>query len=81
MFYKLPKFNYYRVTSLNEALKLINELEDFKVVAGGTDLVMDLKIKRYIPKNIIDISRVKELDYIVDDGDRIRIGALTSSKK
>ena len=77
MFYKLPKFNYYRVTSLNEALKLINELEDFKVVAGGTDLVMDLKIKRYIPKNIIDISRVKELDYIVDDGDRIRIGALT----
>ena len=77
MFYKLPRFNYYRVTSLNEALKLVNELEDFKVVAGGTDLVMDLKIKRYIPKNIIDISRVKELDYIVDEGDRIRIGALT----
>ncbi len=77
MFYKLPRFNYYRVTSLNEALKLVNELEDFKVVAGGTDLVMDLKIKRYIPKNIIDISRVKELDYIVDEGDKIRIGALT----
>ncbi len=77
MFYKLPRFNYYRVTSLDEALKLVNELEDFKVVAGGTDLVMDLKIKRYLPKNIIDISRVKELDYIVDDGDKIRIGALT----
>ncbi len=77
MFYKLPKFNYYRVTSLDEALKLVNELEDFKVIAGGTDLVMDLKIKRYTPKNIIDISRVKELDYIVDDGDKIRIGALT----
>ncbi len=77
MFYKLPRFNYYRVTNLNEALKLVNELEDFKVVAGGTDLVMDLKIKRYIPKNIIDISRVKELDYIVDEGDKIRIGALT----
>ncbi len=77
MFYKLPRFNYYRVTSLEEALKLVDELEDFKIVAGGTDLVMDLKIKRYIPKNIIDISRVKELDYIVDDGDKIRIGALT----
>ncbi len=77
MFYKLPKFNYYRVTSLDEALKLVNELEDFKVIAGGTDLVMDLKIKRYTPKNIIDISRVRELDYIVDDGDKIRIGALT----
>ncbi len=77
MFYRIPRFNYYRVTSLEEALKLVNELEDFKVVAGGTDLVMDLKIKRYLPKNIIDISRVKELDYIVDDGDRIRIGALT----
>ena len=77
MFYRIPKFNYYRVESLNEALDLISRLDDFKVLAGGTDLIIDLKVRRYTVKNIVDISRIKELSYIADDGDKIRIGALT----
>ena len=77
MFYKIPRFNYYRVKTLDEALELIDKLDDFKVIAGGTDLVMDLRIGRYKPRNIVDISNIRELDYIVDEGDKIRIGALT----
>ena len=77
MFYKIPHFNYYRVETLDEALELIDKLDDFKVIAGGTDLVMDLRIGRYKPRNIVDISNIRELDYIVDKGDKIRIGALT----
>ncbi len=77
MFYRLPEFNYYKASTLREALELVDRLEDFKVIAGGTDLVMDLRIGRYKPRNIIDISEIKELDYIVDEGDYIRIGALT----
>ncbi len=77
MFYRLPEFNYYKTSTLREALELIDRLDDFKVIAGGTDLVMDLRIGRYKPRNIIDISEVKELNYIVDEGDHIRIGALT----
>lgn len=77
MFYRIPKFNYYRVNSLDEALELVSKLEDFKVLAGGTDLVIDLKVRRYTVKNVVDISRIKELSYIADDGDKVRIGALT----
>lgn len=77
IFYLLPRFNYYRPRSLNEALKLLNDLEDSKVLAGGTDLVLDMKIGRYRPKNIIDISHLNELKYIKDDGKFIRIGAGT----
>ncbi len=77
MFYRIPKFNYYRVESLDEALDLISRLDDFKVLAGGTDLIIDLKVRRYTVKNVVDISRIKELSYIADDGDKIRIGALT----
>ncbi|MCD6279054.1 MAG: xanthine dehydrogenase family protein subunit M [Desulfurococcales archaeon] len=77
MFYRIPKFNYYRASTLNEALDLVSSLNDFKVLAGGTDLVIDLKVRRYTVKNVVDISRIKELDYIADDGDRVRIGALT----
>ncbi|RLG88337.1 MAG: xanthine dehydrogenase family protein subunit M [Thermoprotei archaeon] len=78
IFYLLPRFNYYKPKSLNEALKLLNDLENSKVLAGGTDLVLDMKIGRYKPENVIDISHLNELKYIKDDGKSIRIGAGTT---
>ena len=77
MFYRLPQFKYYKPQALDEALKLLNELDEAKVIAGGTDLLIDMRIGRYRPKNIIDINDLNELKYIVDDGNWIRIGALT----
>ncbi len=78
MFYRLPRFNYYRPESLGEALKLLDELSDYKVIAGGTDLLVDMRIKRYTPKNIIDLGGLRELRYITIEGDTVRIGATTT---
>jgi len=77
VFYKIPEIEYVRVSELDEALRLLSRKEDVKVLAGGTDLVVDLKIGRYKPKTIVDISGIKSLRYIVDEGDKVRIGALT----
>jgi carbon-monoxide dehydrogenase medium subunit len=77
VFYKLPEIEYIRVSELEEALRLLSRKEDVRVLAGGTDLVVDMKIGRYRPKTVIDISGIKSLRYIVDEGDKIRIGALT----
>ncbi|WFO74666.1 xanthine dehydrogenase family protein subunit M [Desulfurococcaceae archaeon MEX13E-LK6-19] len=77
MFYRIPLFNYYKPKSLDEALELIDKLEDAKVIAGGTDLINDMRIRRYKPKHLIDISSIKELNYIIDEGSVVRIGALT----
>jgi carbon-monoxide dehydrogenase medium subunit len=77
VFYKLPEIEYVRVSELDEALRLLSRKEDVKVLAGGTDLVVDMKIGRYRPKTVIDISGIKDLRYIVDEGDKVRIGALT----
>ena len=78
MFYRLPDFDYYKPKTLSEALEIISKLKDFKILAGGTDLLIDLRIRRYTPKNIVDISGIKELRYIVDEGNKVRIGALTT---
>ncbi|WP_440059524.1 FAD binding domain-containing protein [Thermogladius sp. 4427co] len=77
MFYKLPDFEYYRASTVEEAIELASRLGDYKFLAGGTDLLVDLKIGRYKPKAVIDIGGLRELGFIVDEGDRIRIGALT----
>jgi len=77
VFYRLPEIEYIRVSELDEALRLLSRKEDAKVLAGGTDLVVDMKIGRYRPKTVIDISGIKSLRYVIDEGDKVRIGALT----
>ncbi len=78
MFYRIPEINYIYVSKLDEALEVLHTLDNARVLAGGTDLVMDLKIGRIRPETIVDISRVDELKYIKDEGDYLRIGALTT---
>ncbi len=77
MFYRIPEINYFRASTLEEALELISKLESVKVLAGGSDLLIDLKIRRYEVKNVVDISGIKELNFIEDRGDHIAIGAAT----
>jgi carbon-monoxide dehydrogenase medium subunit len=76
--YRLPEYDYYKPRNLEEALKLLDKLGDARVLAGGTDLILDMKTGRYKPKSVIDIGGLKELKYIIDTGEALRIGALTT---
>lgn len=78
LFYMLPEIKYYKPKGIEEALKLINELEDAKIIAGGTDLLVDIKIGRIKTGNIIDISEINELRGIRFDDEHIIIGSTTT---
>lgn len=77
----IPQIEYHRPTELTEALKLLAELkEGYRIIAGGTDLVPAARrggVSLPNHTHIIDISSIKELDYIVKDDGMIRIGAVT----
>ncbi|ATW27810.1 FAD binding domain-containing protein [Candidatus Formimonas warabiya] len=49
-----------------------------KVLAGGTDLIISLNERRIDPDLIIDLSGVRELSFIKQENDFIRIGAMTT---
>jgi len=49
-----------------------------KVVAGGTDLMADLKFSAHSPNILVDISRAHDLKHITLSGDGLRIGALVT---
>jgi len=71
-------FTYHAPESLEEALKLLNEYRgQARVLAGGTDLIVDMKLRRKEPKHIISLTKIKELDYIVEEDLGVRIGAAT----
>jgi CO/xanthine dehydrogenase FAD-binding subunit len=64
-------------TSLNEALTALHERSDtIKPIAGSTDTIIQLKDGLLQTKELLDISSLNELRYILREGSRVRVGAL-----
>ena len=73
------QFDYVAPSSLNEALQaLANGGEDAKVLAGGHSLVPLMKLRLAQPALLIDLGRISELKGVSVDGQRLRIGAMTT---
>ncbi|MCP1101850.1 CO/xanthine dehydrogenase FAD-binding subunit [Aequitasia blattaphilus] len=74
----MKKFTYHTPAGIGEALELLAVYkEDSALVAGGTDVVIELNERKKTPAHVIDISRIDELRYIRQDT-HIRIGALNT---
>ena len=72
------RFEYFEPKTLNEALNILSKFgNEAKILAGGTDLIVQMKLRRIEPKYIVNIKRIPNLRYIkVEDG-KVRIGTLT----
>jgi carbon-monoxide dehydrogenase medium subunit len=70
-------FDYYAPTSVDEALALLGEHEDAKVLAGGQSLLPVLRLRMAAPETIVDLGRIEELRGVREDGDALVIGAMT----
>jgi carbon-monoxide dehydrogenase medium subunit len=63
-------------TSLDQAVALLAaEPGDARVLAGGTDLLVQLRTDRIEPALLVDIKRIPELRQVAEDGGGFRIGA------
>jgi carbon-monoxide dehydrogenase medium subunit len=72
------EFTYHAPQTLEEALELLREYRgQARIIAGGTDLIVDMKLRKKEPKHIVSLSKIRELDYIIEEGSGIRIGAAT----
>lgn len=72
------KFDYYRAGSVQEAISLLQQHEDAKVLAGGHSLIPAMKLRLAQPTALVDIGRIAELKSISQENDKIRIGALST---
>jgi len=72
------QFDYVRAHTLDEALALLAQNVDAKILAGGHSLIPAMKLRLAMPPMLIDIARIKDLSYIREEDGQIRIGAMTS---
>lgn len=72
------QFQYMRPGSLQEALDLLAGNANAAVLAGGTDLVPNMREGIQAPSTVIDIKAIEGLDRITFDGKTLDIGALVT---
>jgi len=72
------QFDYVRANTLDEAVSLLAQNEDAKILAGGHSLIPAMKLRLAMPQMLVDIGRIKDLSYIVEADSQIRIGAMTT---
>ena len=70
-------FDYEVAESAEEAIRLLGERGDAKLLAGGHSLLPAMRLRLARPGLLIDIGRIGELSYVREAGDAIAIGALT----
>ncbi len=72
------QFDYRRAGSVDEALGLLQEHEDAKLMAGGHSLIPMMKLRLAQPPVVIDIGRLDELRGISEANGSVRVGSLTT---
>jgi len=80
---KPPNFNYHSPATVQDAVQLLAEFDNAKVMAGGQSLMPMLNFRLAYPEHVVDISRTAGLDGIdlhVDE-QVLRIGATTSQRR
>ena len=73
-------FEYYRATSVDDALQALSQNEDAKLLAGGQSLLAAMKLRLNSPGTLIDISKISDINYIRNEGNTIAIGAGSTHK-
>ncbi|HKJ93682.1 MAG TPA: FAD binding domain-containing protein [Longimicrobiales bacterium] len=73
---RLPPFAYHRPAGLEDALALLAEhAGDVMPIAGGTDLIPNMKHRLFEPGHLVALKQVDELHGIEERDGRLRIGA------
>jgi len=70
----LPEFEFLRPKTLDEALEMLSTTPEAMPIAGGTNLIPDMRKGTYSPETVVDVSKLPELCCIRRAEGRLLIG-------
>ena len=71
----IPDFHYHKPSSLKEACQILSESGDGVPLAGGTDLLVEIKQGLRRHQDLVSLAGISELNYIDEDEENLIIGA------
>jgi carbon-monoxide dehydrogenase medium subunit len=74
----MQTFDYDKVYSPQEAFDAASSREAPAFLAGGTDLLVQIKQGKRLPRHVIDVKDIREMGGLVVSGNACSIGALTT---
>ncbi len=76
----MDKFSYVNATSLKQVTSLLSDSRwgEVMMIAGGTDLLAELKEYIETPKTLVNLKTLPDMDSIKADANGLTIGALTT---
>jgi 4-hydroxybenzoyl-CoA reductase subunit beta len=75
----LPPFEYHAPGTVTEAVALLAAHRgNVKVIAGGTDLVPNMKHRLFTPGHVVGLRGIRGLDLIKEEAGFIALGAMTT---
>lgn len=75
----MGQYTYFKPDNLDKALELLSQYRgEVKILAGGTDLIIQMHKEMISPKVLIDITGIKELKKVVIRQEMVEIGALVT---
>jgi carbon-monoxide dehydrogenase medium subunit len=77
---KPPPFSYHDPSTVDEAIGLLNRLENAKLLAGGQSLMPMLNFRYVLPDHLIDLNKIESLFYLREDGGVLELGAMTRQR-
>ncbi|NIM90479.1 MAG: xanthine dehydrogenase family protein subunit M [Candidatus Aminicenantes bacterium] len=77
----LPEIEYHAPRTLAEALKLLVKLKEARIMAGGTDLLVELKQGLVEAEALISLQNIKELKKIEKKDQSLRLGAMVTPQE
>lgn len=75
------KFELLEPYTIQEAIRLLIECgAEAKIIAGGTDLLVQMRQRKICPRYLVSLLNISELNYIRLEGD-LRIGSMTTIRE
>jgi len=77
---KPPPFTYHDPRSIEDAVALLAEKDNAKLLAGGQSLMPMLNMRFVLPDDVIDLNLIDGLAGITEDGDTLVFGGMTRQR-
>src|SRR5689334_4749250 len=77
---KPPPFSYHDPRTVADAVALLAETGNARLLAGGQSLMPMLNMRYVQPDHVIDLNRIEGMSYIRSEGETLHVGAMTRQR-